>query len=519
MLLIVENTATGVHQDDESNVATKKTTADGTIILEPQPNDSSNDPLNWPRWRRDAALFSLGLYCMIGGGITPLLAAGFTEISREYNVPVTDVSLTTGLIMLGLGVGCVLVSPVAIIYGKRPVYLGSAILCLLTAVWCALSPSFTSLLLARVVQGIAVSPIEALASASIAEMFFLHELAFRIGIYGLMLLGGKNLVPLVGAAIINKLGWRWVFWVVTMVVGFFGLLLFFFHPETFWDRTPTKEESTPSDHLYQHAILSEAFCEKPPPSGSGQELERTVTESQGVPEATPTAPQSKVDVPLDSAESSLAAAAIMFEETKRTTSYPIGLVDSESPDSEEGKRRSIPAVLGSNAYMQRMKSTPKESFTSQLRPWHGRLRHEERWLQVACRPFLLFAYPAILWSATVYSCCIGWLIVISESMDIIYRSSGIYHFTALQTGLVYVSPFVGGVLGTAVAGKLSDMVVRSMARRNGGMYEPEFRLVMAIPVAICTVLGLMGFGWSAQDRDDWIVPTVFFGIISFGCAL
>lgn len=36
--------------------------------------------------------------------------------------------------------------------------------------------------------------------------------AFRIGIYTLLLLGGKNLTPLVSAAIIQSLSWRWVFW-------------------------------------------------------------------------------------------------------------------------------------------------------------------------------------------------------------------------------------------------------------------------------------------------------------------
>ena len=41
----------------------KKRTANGEIILDPQPDDSLNDPLNWPMWRRDAALFSLGFYC------------------------------------------------------------------------------------------------------------------------------------------------------------------------------------------------------------------------------------------------------------------------------------------------------------------------------------------------------------------------------------------------------------------------------------------------------------------------
>jgi hypothetical protein len=101
----------------------------------------------------------------------------------------------------------------------------------------------------------------------------------------------------------------------------------------------------------------------------------------------------------------------------------------------------------------------------------------------------------------------------------IYENRASYNFTPLQVGLVYISPFIGGVLGTAVAGKVSDLIVRYMARRNGGIYEPEFRLIMAIPVTLTTVIGLMGFGWSAQERDAWIVPTLFFGMISFGCSL
>jgi hypothetical protein len=102
---------------------------------------------------------------------------------------------------------------------------------------------------------------------------------------------------------------------------------------------------------------------------------------------------------------------------------------------------------------------------------------------------------------------------------IIYRNKNTYNFSALSTGLIYLSPFIGGILGTAVAGKLSDAIVRVMSKRNGGLYEPEFRLIMALPVAVSTFIGLIGFGWSAQEHDAWIVPTLFFGIISFGCSL
>ena len=146
--------------------------------------------------------------------MTPILAAGFNEVAESYDVDIHSVALTTGLYMMGMGVGGVVVSPTAIQFGKRPVYLASCLLFILSSVWCALSPNFPSLIVARIFQGMAVSPVEVLPSATIAEIFFLHERAYRLGIYTLLLLGGKNLIPLVSAVIIGSLSWPWVFWCV-----------------------------------------------------------------------------------------------------------------------------------------------------------------------------------------------------------------------------------------------------------------------------------------------------------------
>lgn len=194
------------------SVEEKKRTRDGKMILDPQPDDSLNDPLNWPTWRRDVALVSLGFYCMLGGGMTPVLAAGFSNVAASYHVTIPQVALTTGLYMMGLGLGSVVMSPTAIIYGKRPVYLVGIVLFILSAIWCALSPNYPSLVVARIFMGFAVSPVECLPSATIAEIFYLHERAYRLGIYTLLLLSGKNLIPLVSAVIIQSLSWQWVFW-------------------------------------------------------------------------------------------------------------------------------------------------------------------------------------------------------------------------------------------------------------------------------------------------------------------
>ncbi|KAJ6444123.1 MFS transporter [Purpureocillium lavendulum] len=457
-------------QQAPESVEDKKTTSDGNIILEPQPEESANDPLNWPAWRRDAALLSLGFYCMIGGGITPIIAAGFTDVARDYDVSVETVSLTTGLYMMGLGLGSVIASPTAILFGKRPVYLVSAIVFIGTCLWASWSPSFSSLLAARVFQGVAISPVECLPSATIAEIFYLHERAYRIGIYTLLLLGGKNLVPLVSAAIIGSFGWRWVFWIVAMVTGLGFVLLFLFVPETFWDRTPTRKPSKRPSFLRRLSSRHNDASSPYPHSASGSEA---------------------------------------------NVGY---FAHGPNLDTEKIPASKLKAPPKIQEYTHNLRHLPPRTFTQQLKPYHGRLNNDN-WFKVMVRPFVLFAYPAVLWSAAVYACSIGWLIVISETMAIIYRDPTVYNFSALQTGLVYVSPFVGGILGTGVAGKVSDIIVRAMARRNGGLYEPEFRLVMAAPILVTTVMGLMGFGWSAQEKDHWIVPTLFFGILSFGCSL
>ncbi|KAG9233670.1 putative MFS transporter [Amylocarpus encephaloides] len=543
-----------------------KTTPDGAVILDPQPEESKNDPLNWPKWRRDAALLSLGLYCMLGGGMTPILAAGFEDVSQTYGVPVSRVALTTGLYMMGLGVGSVFTSPTAILFGKRPVYLVCAIMFIGTSCWCAASPSFNSLLIARIFQGVSVSSVECLPSATIAEIFFLHERAYRIGIYTLLLLGGKNLIPLVSAAIIESMDWRWVFWIVAMVVGVSGALLFLFVPESFWDRTPHPKSRKPSR---KHPLFSDKKVSHPQTMAS---FEKTYDEEKTI-EHPPTRPPvtqhasfrsvafSQIETPSRNLEDQvdgtgpaprkapgalkLETEIVRHDSQDETLSKPGPLpalhhpspsrqslgpqTPDPAPEARVGSRDGPPPSLDGAAsisglaprpfqYTSDLRDRPALSFIQQMRPFSGRLSNDN-WFHVAARPFILFAYPAVLWSSIVYACAVGWLIVLSESVSEIYRNHDTYNFSALSTGLVYISPFIGGILGTVVAGKVSDVIVRNMTRRNGGLFEPEFRLIMGIPITITTAIGLMGYGWSAQERDAWIVPTIFFGVTSFGCSL
>jgi hypothetical protein len=373
-----------------------------------------------------------------------------------------------------------------------------------------------------------------------------------------LLLGGKNLIPLVSAAIIEGLSWRWVFWIVAIIVGMCLVLLFFFVPETFWDRTPRpRVHKSKSPRITGHSVsdlISHGFRGRRP---HVQPQDESADQPHPDPELAPKKSKHThvgfADDQEDRTEAVETEKSDFISGTGQSTNgdqittqpptpanekgddflqpLPQALVPGAHPDDIESAR---PAALSparteslepagtpltaTLQYTNRLRERPKIPYTQLLRVWNGRIA-QDSWYRVAVRPFVLFAYPSVLWSTVVYSLSVGWLIVLSESVAHIFEGKAHYNFTALQTGLIYISPFVGGLLGTAVAGKVSDIIARFMTRRNGGIYEPEFRLVMALPIALSTVIGLMAFGWSAENGDSWIVPTIFFGLISFGCCL
>jgi hypothetical protein len=321
--------------------------------------------------------------------------------------------------------------------------------------------------------------------------------------------------------------------VIAIVVGFGLILLFFFVPETFWDRTPRPKAITAgavdvrktlvrlASGLRSHSKDSHAlptlstFRHGPHSHEAANSWHQAEIPDQ--PEIEDENPRSSEyadsEMPQLVSPAKHTVGFLLPEkgvQERRDTGTQ--LQEAGDPDADQKESEQL------FNYTEHWRSEPPKSYTQSLTPFHGRLS-QENWFRLAIRPFILYTYPSVLWSALVYALSVGWLIVLSESVSTIYRNRETYNFTSIQVGLVYISPFVGSIFGTAVAGKLSDLIVRWMARRNDGVYEPEFRLVMAIPIALATTIGLMGFGWSAQERDNWIVPTVFFGVLSFGASL
>ncbi|CAK9683338.1 unnamed protein product [Candida parapsilosis] len=143
--------------NEHDDVNSMKKSATG-VILNPQPHDSPNDPLNWSVWKRDLCLLIIGFASFLGGGQSPILAAGLGSLATEFDKPLTTISYLVGGFMLSLGVGSVIASPTAVLYGKRLVYIAGTFIFAMGAVWGGAANSFGNLMGARVLTGIGASP-------------------------------------------------------------------------------------------------------------------------------------------------------------------------------------------------------------------------------------------------------------------------------------------------------------------------------------------------------------------------
>ncbi|KAI9714508.1 MAG: hypothetical protein M1820_000469 [Bogoriella megaspora] len=230
-------------QLDESQIEATGLKCDRTgkhpIILVPQPSDDPNDPLNWPLWKRDLILFILSLLSVIASTLSPLLAADtFSLTFAFHHRTFTDMALLTGYHLLGVAVAGVLIVPSARVWGKRHLYLLGTVFLIFSSAWGGGSGlHYKSLLWARIFQGVALAPFEALVNASVGDLYFVHERGKRMALSNLSLFGGAFFTPVIVGKIAHTLGWQWTFYFVAIFSGALFPIVILFVPETAYRRS------------------------------------------------------------------------------------------------------------------------------------------------------------------------------------------------------------------------------------------------------------------------------------------
>ena len=96
--------------------------------------------------------------------------------------------------------------------------------------------TYGSFITGRAFLGIFEAPIESIVPSTVTDLFFLHERGEKVSLYGLAVLGGNEIGPLLSAFIIQALGMGWAFYIVATWIAASFVLMFFSMPETKYTR-------------------------------------------------------------------------------------------------------------------------------------------------------------------------------------------------------------------------------------------------------------------------------------------
>ncbi|OTA98285.1 hypothetical protein M426DRAFT_259339 [Hypoxylon sp. CI-4A] len=168
--------------------------------------------------------------------ISPLSGAiylpALPSLAQELGVSTSLINLTVTTYLILQGVAPSFLGNFADVYGRRPAYMICCVIYLAANIGLAVQDSYAALITLRCLQSCGSSATVALGSAVSADLATRAQRGKYLGYAAMGITLGPALGPVLGGLLDHYLGWRAIFWFLTIVSGVLFLVLFIFLPET-----------------------------------------------------------------------------------------------------------------------------------------------------------------------------------------------------------------------------------------------------------------------------------------------
>jgi MFS family permease len=199
---------------------------------------------------------------------------------------------------------------------------------------------------------------------------------------------------------------------------------------------------------------------------------------------------------------------VLFEETKYIP-VTVGARDGipQEVDDNDDAKATEDAKKDPCADLEAIKSNLASDEHIPLNTYRQRLRlvtkTSESLIRTAILPVRVISLPHVAFTALQFASGVCWLVLYLTATSVIF-SMPPYNFSTAGVGYMNLGPFVGNVLGSIYGGPFADWLVVRLARRNGGIFEPEMRLYPLILTVITMAGGLVMFGVTADRVSAWV---------------
>lgn len=114
----------------------------------------------------------------------------------------------------------------------------------------------------------------------------------------------------------------------------------------------------------------------------------------------------------------------------------------------------------------------------------------------------LLSWPVIFYAGFSYGTYLVWFNILNATASLILGGEP-YNFTPAIVGLSYIACILGVTVASVFTGVFSDWFVIRLARRNGGVFEPEHRLWLFAAATIILPGGSILWGVGAAHGIHW----------------
>ncbi|KAH7039896.1 major facilitator superfamily domain-containing protein [Microdochium trichocladiopsis] len=207
---------------------------DPNLVTWDGPDDPEN-PLNWSSSKRWTTVAVVSYLTFLAPLSSTVPAPTVPYIIKDFAVadPKTEGTLVTTIYILAYVFGPLLIAPLSELYGRLPLYHACNTLYLVFSIACAVAGNMSSLIAFRFLAGLASSCPLTIGAGSIADIVPLRRRGLAMTFWVMGPLVGPTIGPLAGGYLAESRGWRWVFWLISILAALGWILGFIFLRESY----------------------------------------------------------------------------------------------------------------------------------------------------------------------------------------------------------------------------------------------------------------------------------------------
>jgi len=149
-----------------------------------------------------------------------MFAPGIPDVMSEFHSTNTQLaSFVVSVYVLGYAFGPLIIAPLSELYGRLIIYPVCNVMFVIVTVACAVSSNLNMLIGFRFLEGTFGSCPLTIGGGSIADMIPQEKRGGVMAIWALGPLLGPVIGPVIGGYLSQAKGWRWVFWLIAIIVS------------------------------------------------------------------------------------------------------------------------------------------------------------------------------------------------------------------------------------------------------------------------------------------------------------